>query len=98
MKVHYDLEILPDDQGTLAKYNSDICKWHLFLSNITEEVFQLLSEFFALDYKWSLHFLTVDVTEVLEAPSQSIPATATDVVLKGVLALCVPCLRCGDVF
>ena len=98
MKVHYDLEILPDDRGTLAKYNSDVCKWHLFLSNITEEVFQLLSETFALDYKRSLHFQTVDVTEVLQPSSQSIPATATDAVLKGFLALCVPSLRCGDVF
>ena len=82
MKIHYDLEILQDDRGTLAKYNSDVCKWHLFLSNITEEVFQLLSETFALDYTHSLHFQTVDVTEVLEASSQSIPATATNAVLK----------------
>ena len=30
--MHYDLEILPDDRGTLAKYNSDVCKCHLFFS------------------------------------------------------------------
>ena len=30
LKVHYDLEILPDVHGIIAKYNSDVCKWHLF--------------------------------------------------------------------
>ena len=95
MKVHYDLEILPDDCNTLSKYNSDVCKWHLFVSNITEDVFHILADTFALDYKRSLRFQTVDATEVL-VPSQSIPASATDAILQGFLALCLPssCSRC----
>ena len=88
MKVYYDLEILPDDRGTLSKYNSDVCKWHLFVSNITEDVFHILVDTFALDYKRSLRFQTVDATEVL-VPSQSIPASATDAILQGFLALCL---------
>ena len=87
--MHYDLDILPDDSGTLAKYNSDVYKWHLFGSNTTEDVFQVLSDTFALDYKHLLRFQTVDATEVLVA-SQYIPTTATDAILKGFLALCVP--------
>ena len=59
--MHYDLEILPDDRGTLSKYNSDVCKWHLFVSNITEDVFQVLTETFALDYKRSPRFHPRDV-------------------------------------
>ena len=62
--MHYDLEVLPDDRNTLAKYNSDVCKWHLFLSNITEDVFQSLTENFALDYNRSLRFQTIDASEV----------------------------------
>jgi len=80
--VHYDLEILPDDCTTLSKYNSDVCKWHLFVSNITEHVFHILADTFALDYKRSLRFQTVDATEVL-VPSQPIPASATDAILQG---------------
>jgi len=52
------------------------------MSNITEEVFHILTETFALDYKRSLRFQTVDATEVL-VPSQPIPASATDAILQG---------------
>ena len=95
--MHYDLEILPDDHGTLAKYNSDVCKWHLSVSNITEDVFQLLTETFALDYKRSLRYQTVDAAEVVEQTAQPIPASATDEVLKVFFFLCVPSSSCADV-
>ena len=81
--MHYDLEALPDDRGTLAKYNSDVCKWHLFLSNITEDVFQALTEIFALVYTRSLWFQTIDASEVVPARSEPVPASATDDILKG---------------
>ena len=87
--MHYDLQVLPDDRGTLSKYNSDVCKWHLFLSNITEDFFQLLTETFALDYKRTLCFQTFDSSEVNEKTSQPIPASATDDILKGLLVFCV---------
>ena len=80
--MHYDLEILPDDRGTLAKYNSDVLKWHLFSPNITEDEFELLTETFALYYTRSLRFQTVDATEVVEPTAQPTPAAATDEVLK----------------
>ena len=80
--MHYDLEILPDDRGTLAKYNSMSVNG-IFFSNITEDVFQLLTESFAVDYKRSLRFQTVDATEVVEPTAQTIPAAASDEVLKG---------------
>ena len=79
------MEVLPDDRGTLAKYNSDVCKWHRFVSNITEDVFQALSEIFALDYTRSLCFQTFDASEVVPEPSEPLPASATDEILKGLL-------------
>ena len=82
--MHYDLEALPDDRGTLSKYNSDVCKWHLFVSNITEDVFQLLTEIFTLDYTRSLRFQTYDANEVAPQASEPLPASATDDILKGV--------------
>ena len=52
-----------------------------FFSNITEDVFELLTETFALDYTRSLRFQTVDATEVVEPTAQSIPAANSDEVL-----------------
>ena len=83
LKVHYDLEVLPDDRSQLSKYNSDVCKWHLFVSNITEDVFQLLIDIFGLDYSRSLHFQTIDSTDAAPQQSEPLPASATDEVLKG---------------
>ena len=83
LKVHYDLEVLPDDRSQLPKYNSDVCKWHLFVSNITEDVFQLLIDIFGLDYSRSLHFQTIDSTDAAPQQSEPLPASATDEVLKG---------------
>ena len=48
LKIHYDMDILPEDRSTLAKYNSDVCKWHLFVSNITEDVFHILQKLLLL--------------------------------------------------
>ena len=90
LKVHYDLEVLPDNHGTLAKYNSDVCKWHLFISNITEDVFQLLCEIFALDYARSLRFQTFEPTEATPLVLEPLPASATDDILKGVILCCIP--------
>ena len=87
--MHYDLEALPDDRATLSKYNSDVCKWHLFISNITEDVFHLLSEIFALDYTRSLHFQTVDQTEPTPQIIEPLPASATDDILKGEKFCCI---------
>ena len=85
LKVHYDLEVLPDDRATLAKYNSDVCKWHLFVSNITEDVFKLLIEIFTLDYSRTFRFQTYDANKVAPQPSEPLPASATDEILKGLL-------------
>ena len=79
------MEVLPDDRATLAKYNSDVCKWHLFVSNITEDVFQLLTEIFTLDYSRTLRFQTYDANDVAPQPSEPLPASATDEILKGLL-------------
>ena len=75
---------LPDDRGTLSKYNSDVCKWHLFISNITEDVIKLLSEIFTLDYSCSLRFQTYEASEVSPQALEPLPASATDDILKGV--------------
>ena len=81
------MEVLPDDRGTLAKYNSDVCKWHLFVSNITEDVFQLLTDIFTLDYSRTLRFQTYDANDVAPQPSEPLKllASATDEILKGLL-------------
>ena len=54
LKVHYDMDILPEDCSTLPKSNSHVCKWHLFVSNITEDVFHVLKDTFTLDYTHTL--------------------------------------------
>ena len=43
----------------MPKYNSDVCKWHLFFSNLTEDVYQVVLEIFTLDYKRELNFQTL---------------------------------------
>ena len=79
LKIHYDMDILPEDRSTLAKYNSDVCKWHLFVSNITEDVFH-----FALDYTRQLKFqIQSDQPENPTAQPLQVPASATDDTLKG---------------
>ena len=49
LKVHYDMDILPDDLNTLPKYTSNVCKWHLFISNMTDDVFDCVKTTFEMD-------------------------------------------------
>jgi len=80
------LDVLPDDRSTLAKYNSDVCKWHLFFSNLTEDVYQVLLDIFSLDYKRELHFQTLS-EETMDASAEPTPVIIKDtgIVLKGLL-------------
>ena len=47
-KIHYDTDILPEDRALLPRYNSDVCKWHLFISYLTEDVLQVPKDTFTL--------------------------------------------------
>ena len=90
LKIHYDMDILPEDRSTLPKYNSDVCKWHLFVSNITEDVFHVLQQTFTLDYTRELKFqVHSDQPENPPAQSLPIPASATDDTLKGSFQLSI---------
>ena len=79
------MDILPEDRSTLPKYNSDVCKWHLFISNITEDVFHVLQETFTLDYTRELKFQVHSEQEIQPSQSNviSISASASDATLKG---------------
>ena len=90
LKIHYDMDILPEDRSTLPKYNSDVCKWQLFVSNITEDMFHVLQETFTLDYTRDLKFqLQSDQPENPPAQSLPVPASATDDTLKGSFQLSI---------
>ena len=84
------MDTLPENRSTLAKYNSDVCKWHLFISNITEDVFHVLQQTFTLDYtrelKFQVHFAQ---QEIQPSQSFSIPASASDDTLKGSFQLSI---------
>ena len=85
LKIHYDMDVLPEDRSQLPKFNSDVCKWHLFFSNLTEDVYQVLDDTFAIDYKRELRFQQVpDENEGAskEPPTIAIPETDA-VVVKG---------------
>ena len=56
LKIHYDRDALPEDRSVLLCYNFDVCKWHLFVSNLTEDVFACLKTTFEMDYVRSLRF------------------------------------------
>ena len=56
LKIHYDMDVLPEDRSLLPKFNSDVCKWHLFFSNLTEDVYQVVNDTFTMDYKRELKF------------------------------------------
>ena len=78
------MDILPEDRNTLPKYTSDVCKWHLFVSNLTEDVFDCLKTTFEMDYVRSLRFqqLPDEPASASEVPSTIAPSVA-DEVLKG---------------
>ena len=88
LKLHYDLDVLPEDRSTLPKYNSDVCKWHLFFSNLTEDVYQVVVDIFSLDYKRELHFQTLS-EETLDVSAEPKPVIIkdSDTVLKDFLFL-----------
>ena len=50
------MDALPEDWSLLPKFTSDVCKWHLFFSNLTEDVFQVVNDTLILDYKRQLKF------------------------------------------
>ena len=70
----------------MPKYNSDVCKWHLFFSNLTEDVYQVVLEIFTLDYKRELNFQTLseETLDVSAEPKLTI-LQDSDQILKGLL-------------
>ena len=80
------MDVLPEDRSLLPKYNSDVCKWHLFFSNLTEDVFQVVKDIFALDYARKLKFQVL--TEEEEDTAQTTASIAIqdrDELIKGLL-------------
>jgi hypothetical protein len=80
------MDTLPEDRATLPKFNSDVCKWHLFISNITEDVFHVLQDTFNLDYTRQLNFQVHSEQQELQSSNSTVtflPASATDDTLKG---------------
>ena len=80
------MDTLPEDRATLPKFNSDVCKWHLFISNITEDVFHVLQDTFNLDYTRQLNFQVHSEKQELQSSNSTVtflPASATDDTLKG---------------
>ena len=71
----------------LPRYNSDVCKWHLFISNLTEDVFQALSDTFTMDYQRTLKFQNIpdEMDVVNQQPDQAVKITIpeSDEILKG---------------
>ena len=80
------MDVLPEDRSLLPKYNSDVCKWHLFFSNLTEDVFQVVKDIFALDYSRKLKFqLLSEEEEEAAEPLASITIPEKDELIKGFL-------------
>ena len=70
--------------GILCPNTSDVCKCHLFISNVTDNVFECVKTTFEMDYSGSLKFqlLPAESTVTNEQSSQTnIPGI--DEVLKG---------------
>ena len=85
LKLHYDLDVLPEDRSQLPKFNSDVCKC-IFFPNLTEDVYQVLLETFTLDYKREIHFQTLsEETHDASAEPKAVPIAETDKVLQGLL-------------
>jgi len=90
LKIHYDMDTLPEERSTLPKFKSDVCKWHLFISNITEDVFHVLQQTFTLDYSRELKFqVHSEQQEIQPSQSFSIPASASDNTLSGSFQLSI---------
>ena len=56
LMIHYNLSVPPNDPKNLEKFSSDVAKWYLFVSNLTEEVWVELKKVFEADYEMKLHF------------------------------------------
>ena len=50
------MDVLPEDRSLLPKFNSDVCKRHLFFSNLTEDVYQVLTDTFTMVLQESSDF------------------------------------------
>ena len=86
MRIHYDMDVLPEDRSLLPKYNSDVCKWHLFFSNLTEDVFHVVKDIFALDYGRKLKFQLLNEEEEESAQTTaSITIPDRDELIRGFL-------------
>ena len=84
LKIHYDMDVLPEDRSLLPKFNSDVCKWHLFFSNLTEDVYQVVNDTFTMDYKRELRFQQTAEENEGASNQPNIPAIPeTDAVIKG---------------
>ena len=80
------MDVLPEDRSLFPKFNSDVCKWHLFSSNLTEDVFQVVKDIFALDYARKLKFklITEEEEETAQTPV-SIDIQDRDELIKGLI-------------
>ena len=68
----------------LPKFKSDVCKWHLFFSNLTEDVYQVLNDTFFMDYKRELRFQSLlEENEGVPQEPATITVPESDEVLKG---------------
>ena len=84
LKIHYDMDVLPEDRSLLPKFNSDVYKWLLFFSNLTEDVYQVLNDTFTMDYKRQLRFQQTAEKNEGASNEPNIPAIPeTDAVIKG---------------
>ena len=66
--MHSNIDIVPEDTALLPRYNSDVCKWHLFISNLTAGVFQVPKDTFTMDYARILKFQTVPFSQGFSFP------------------------------
>ena len=82
------MDVLPEDRSQLPKFNSDVCKWHLFFSNLTEDVYQVVNETFTMDYKRELRFQQVPEEKEGASKEPSVIAIPeTDAVVRGSLLI-----------
>ena len=64
------MDAFPEYSSVLPRFNSEVCKWHLFNSNLTEDVFQALSDTFTMDYQQTLKFQNIPEERTLSPNKQ----------------------------
>ena len=83
------MDILPEDRALIPTHDPDVylnCKWHLFISNLTEDVFQVLKDTFTMDCARTLKFQNVpEGTEPVSEERSTLSVPESDEVLKGSL-------------